>query len=233
MGRKKVPRAEAAALLKCSERSLSNYTRRGLLTPVVGGGHRRSYYLDELEALQEALNDEQSLESLTVRVLQLNALCHSMKRRIESLETVLGFDVPILSHAKEDVFSEYWRAEDLSHNPVHQADVIRDYTKTLLGLHEEFLELVERYTDDREPWRVFLKAADALQQGAVEDEDLIAAQRQLGVVRNMLEQRAIQYVARRDGERAAYAAFPRTEPSVHQRVLARLPTPDHKVHSSH
>jgi len=228
MGRQTVSRAEAAAMLGRSERSLTNYTRQGLLTPMMSQ-RGREYYADEVDALKEGLDTVRNPESLMVRLVQLSVQNQALTRRLERVEAILGFDVPVLSHAEKDVISEYWRAEYFASNPVYQTDVIRDFTKVLIGMDEDFLQLVELYTEDREPWRVFLQAADSLKQhcpkaGIIKDEELSAAQQQLQVARNMLEQRATLYVTRRDGERAAYTSFPKQEPSVHQRVFTKLPS---------
>lgn len=233
MGRKKVPTAEAAKLLGVTTRSLTNYTAQGLLWPESGKGSAKLYYVDELSALREALDNDQGLQNLALRVTRNEALVRTLTKRMADVEAVLGFDLPILSYEKEDVLAEYWRAEDLARNPVHQVDVIRDFVKTLLAIQEEFLHLVELYSEDREPWRVFLEAADALQDHGPETdwlnrEEVYAAQTQLHVARNMFEQRAIQYLRRRDGERATNRSFPKAEPCIHKRVLARLPTPDQR-----
>lgn len=238
MGRKKVPTAEAAKLLGVTKRSLTNYTAQGLLSPETGKGGAKSYYVDELSALKEVLSSDRGAKDLALRVMLNEAMIRTLTKRLRDVESVLGFDLPVLSYEKEDVLALYWLAEDLASNPIHEADVVRDFVKTLLAMQEEFLKLVELHAEDREPWRIFLEAADALQQrgpepGGFKDQELAATQAQLQVARSMFEQRAIQYVRRRDGERASHWAFPKTEPCIHKRILARLPTPDRRGPGTH
>jgi len=225
---------EAAKILGTYAARVHQYTQEGVLRArYEGNRNRRLFRSEEVYALKEAKESGLDLPTLCTRALQAYALSHALEQRLERVEAVLGLDVPILSYDEESVMAEYLRAQDLAANPIQEPVAITDFIKALLGIHEEFLELVQRYTHDQEPWKIFLLAARHLRENCpvarmLADDEMSSAQLELQVARRVFSRTAFIFVCSRNGKQAAHTTFPETEPDIHERILQHQFIPGHK-----
>jgi len=235
MGRKAglITAAEAAEILGCTQRRVYQYTDSGLLSASHDGNRRKKMYgRDQIYAVKEAfdgLDGKLDLPRLLAEILQLKARCSSLEQRLGHVEAVNHLDVPILSYEKDEVLAVYWAAKDLARDPTSEFMVVLDFSKTLRGIHQEFLELVELHTEDREPWRVFREAAQRLRKNCTGTQlfeyiEIATAQAELQAARGQFENVVFNFVCARDGKREAYRRFPHLEPDIHKRILRFMPT---------
>jgi hypothetical protein len=236
MGRKQLLDAEEASkVLGVHKRRVVQYTTDGWLRAVYEPGSRSPLYRPEdVYAMKEGREGPIDLPMLYVRALQGWALSAALEERIEALESMLNLDAAILSYEREEIVAEYMRTEDLAAQPPEDIFAIRDFAKVVLGIRHEYLELVERYTGDHEPWSIFEHAARRIRESVTKTElihcvELATAHAELQASRMHLERVAFWYLYNRDGARAARKRFPKSEPDIHERILGHVFTPAHKA----
>lgn len=205
---------EAAALLEVTTHTVHKYVERGLLSchypgaKKTGGRGERMYHREEVEALAELRSSglHTSRAALTNQVLVLSVKVKQLETTLSELSCYLGMSACVLPTSQEEVRQFHLEARQIVDLPL-DIDDHRDvqWAKRMLPVSEEFLALVQEYTQDHEPWRVFM---DSMKR-------LLAIHGQPGPVNTILEHAllnlrnaAFLYVCSTQGIRATREVFP-------------------------
>lgn len=205
MGRNEalVTAAEAAEMLGVTTTQVYRLVQNGTLSRA-GGGLRQPtrFYVTDVEALREARAEPTSLVSLQKELYAERARRLAMERRLERVERVLCLRRPTIGHDESDILDLVERVHEALKDPPTEAMEIQEWCSTLLDVHEETFDLVERYTGDPEPWREMLLLAEAMYASLRSeqlDEDSESVYAELSTARRSLRQAAFFHVSRRRG----------------------------------
>lgn len=127
------------------------------------GGKR--FRPEDIQDFQELRGLEKSGLRCKLPQLAMKAIVTSRRaeRRIEEIANYLGLDAPALSPDKEDVVLMYMKLQSFCARPsIKDQQEAIEMAKSLLGITEEYLSLVEQYTGDKEPWQLYTEVAKAL-----------------------------------------------------------------------
>lgn len=162
---------EAAKILGVTVSQTHTLHRNGFIEAYYPEGRRPNqlagkYFRQEdvllLKELREQLKDEPTAK---LRQLAMRAVITSrrVERRLAELANYFGLDDVAPSLEKDQVVAFYVRVKEFTEDPRvrSQEDAIA-LAKRLLGVTEEYLELVALHTGDHEPWKVFLQTGKLL-----------------------------------------------------------------------
>lgn len=218
--------AEAAELLDVSVSRVYQMNREGIIHAVGRLRQTLRFSTEEICALaaERQKNESLGLSRMHARLIQLGAQMHTMQRQLESVQRVLGLSLPSIGNDEVEVRSLYIRAQQAVEEPTLNLDDIRKWTQVFLAIHEEFFELVERYTEDPEPWSVFSRLGQKMNKDCpllrdTQDDELVIAQRELNMARRNVREAAWLYVTNRRGSEVADEVFPETDRNVFRSLL--------------
>jgi hypothetical protein len=210
--------AEAAEILTVSTQRVYQMNREGLIHAVgkIRGGLR--FATEEICALAEERqkNGSLGLPRLHARVIQLGAKMHATERHLQSIDRVLGLSLPNIGYDEADMKSLYFKAQQALVEPTLNLDQVREWSQVFLALHEEFFELLERYTDDPEPWRLFLNLGVKMSKDCpllteAHNDERSFTKKELDMARRNLRAALWLYITNHRGQRAANEEFPETD----------------------
>jgi len=208
-----LPRVAAAKMLRVTVRTLSNFVRQGLIKPVIR--ERRVYFHHtDITTLLETMGGNMDLASVATMAMRAFVRAEQCEKKLASLLILLGVDSPPLSTSKKAVLDLYKRVRELraKQDGSSEAGEIFYLSKELLGISEEYLRLVEHYTANNEPWRVFLEVSQHLCKLAprnrfTHDHELTRAYGFLEAARRHVRSVAYFYVRASHGRNVADTAF--------------------------
>lgn len=225
--------AEVAEILEVTPHHVRDLTRKGVLRAYHPEGRPLSappmYRPEQVDAYLIARVSDERVDLATAynKALKVEVLFCALERRIAQLELLAGVDVPRLPYNEAAVKSLVAQVEEAIGNPPTEADDILRWSRTFLGLHEEFFELVERYTGHPKPWEPFARLARAIREsaptGKVNRLPLEQAYQYFNAAYIVLRQSMILHVTDRHGKRAAAREFPEESGLLLERVLRHLP----------
>jgi hypothetical protein len=205
---------EAARLLGVSERSVRNYADQGILRRF-GESNKLLVSLKDILSLSSMLS--KCFDFTTTAKTALRALVSAVRaeRRLERVEMLLGIDSSVLGTDEADVLEVLTTCastmtdftEDLT------AQDILNWSYLLSNVTEEYLNLVDLYTANSEPWVPFMEIAQKLYESAPREnfghrKDLEVAYAYLTAARKHLRQVAYFYIRGKYGKTKAHAAMP-------------------------
>lgn len=205
---------EAAKLLGVSERSIRNYVDQGIL--------RR---LGEGNKIQVALQDILSASSLLGRCFDFAATARNALRalvsatraekRLTRIELLMGIDSTNLGTNEEEVlaFTAACTSALTDYTQDLSAERVLAWSYQLANVTEEYLDLVDLYTGNDEPWVPFMEVAQKLIESAPQKtfssrKDLEIAYGYVAAARKHLRQVAYFYIRRKYGKSKAHTAMP-------------------------
>lgn len=206
----------AAKLLGVSPRSVRNYVDRGILRRL-GDGSKILVSLQDIYAAASTLSHCFDFTAIARAALRALVSASRAERRLDRLELLLGVDSFVLGTEEQDVMELYKKCRDLLTDfteDMKAADVL-EWSRFFAGVTEEYLELVEMYTGDQEPWVPYMEAAQKLYDSAPRDtfrqrRDLEVAYAYVSASRLHLRQVAYFYIRRHHGKKVAGASCPET-----------------------
>lgn len=134
--------------------------------------------------------------------LQAIAIARRAERQLEEIRDYLGLATYNLGVEKEDVIQFYEEARQ-SNLQVLLAQPFQVWSKKLLAIDEDYLSLVTNYTEDKEPWLVFMQLAQTLYRLA----DTTEVRARIDFARRSLRNVAYFCARRTLGKRAANVQF--------------------------
>jgi PAS domain-containing protein len=165
-----VGRKEAARLLGVTVRTLSLWTRQGLLAPrFIGNRKEQHYRVTDLQMLRLARSDK-STDIWHVKALALQALsaAKTAELRLQEVFEHLGLDIPPLARDTASVQALYAEAGEVP-TPEQLLDPVwvRFWGGAFFGVDETYLELVGLTETEDEPWRRFMSFANEVLRTAL------------------------------------------------------------------
>jgi hypothetical protein len=205
---------EAAQILGVSVDQVHTLHRKGFLEASYPEGRRphnlagKRFRREDVLTLKElrAQCKGASPEKLQQLALQAIVVSKRVERRLNELTHYLGLTDSALSLEKERVIAFFTRVSDFVEEPrIDSPQEAIDWARQLLGVTEEFLELVALHTQEAEPWKVFLEAGKRL---AAHCSTGTQARTYVDHARRNLRNAAYMYVRGEKGVRAADRLFP-------------------------
>lgn len=177
-----VGRKEAARLLGINVRTVTLWTRQGLLSPRLLGDKRElRYRRDELQMLRLARADKNT-DVWQVKALALQALATARATELRLMEVFdhLGLNAVALDRDPESIRRLYDELEhDLAHSDLRDPSWMRLWGGRFFAMDEVYLELVEDTCRSDEPWKRFMDFSNAVLRAAPKVADAIAASTEL------------------------------------------------------
>lgn len=158
---------EAAKELSVHPSQIHSWNRAGWLEAHYPNGRLggKRFRVEDVKEFQELRGLEKSGLRCKLPQLALKAIVTSRRaeRRIEEIAHYLGLDAPALSLDKDDITSLYLKLQSFCAYPVIKDQVEGiELAKTLLGITEEYLSLVEKYVGVTDPWEIYMESAKTL-----------------------------------------------------------------------
>lgn len=205
---------EAASILAVTPPMVHKYVERGMLSchypdgKTPGVRRSRVFLRGDVEALAELRVDGITTNQAAMinHVLALSVKVKRLERGHDELLCYLGMSDHKLSTDYEDVQQLYLEAKQIFERPLGEDD-LRDvrWARRMLPIGEEYLALVQKHTQDPEPWKVFINSV----------KHLLVVHESPGPVRMVLEHAllnlrnaAFLYVCAERGPRIAKRQFP-------------------------
>jgi MerR-like DNA binding protein len=218
---------EAGNILGVKTGEVHYLVRRGLLRPryLRPRGKGAVFSPEEVSALAEVRERGRlDLRGVQNTAAQAFALARQLSRRVEFLESMLGYQSHPMPTDEEQVIALYARAQDEQQDPPETVAGILEWARLFVAMGEEFLDLVEAYTNDEAAWKVFMDLSEILLINApIErfnfDKELEAAYGYLDVGRRNLRNVSFFYVRNRFGTRRANEMFDKAS-DCHANILA-------------
>lgn len=209
---------EAAQTLQCTTKSVYNMAKKGLLKTIyvkTESGRSVAHFraLDVFAAVSARFEglDVAKAGNLAMRALALSEHNQSM---IQALLDILGFHQPSIPFDEAGVAALQEEAKERLEAtlPASDQEILR-WSRVLMQISEEYLELAKTVTGDPEPWKVFTflgeRLAEDLQESCGATQDKIKAF--LSGARKHFRNTAYFYVRTRDGSAFADDKVSRSE----------------------
>lgn len=146
--------AEAAKLLNTDRRGLRRLVKGGFLREHAHSD-KPAYHREEVAALRETRESRLSPRRVASYAARAYAAARSIERRVEMLEAVFDLKARCIPCDEESAIALYVEAQEALEFPPSRVDDVLRWASVFLAIGEEFLDLLEAYTDDDECWRPF------------------------------------------------------------------------------
>lgn len=207
-----VNRREAARMMHVHPRTIDNFIQQGLLKQVFRGRYGL-FARTDVVALATLFNAKQDLASVANLALRAVIKAEAAEKRVRQMAELFGLDTTPIETDEESVLSLYEQVKkglekDAPVNPV----TVMTLAKKFQAISEEYLQLVENYTCDDEPWRPFMDYARYLCEHVPHsyldaDPELKAAYGYIEAARRSLRSVSYFYVHMRHGKEEANRIF--------------------------
>jgi len=203
---------QTAKMLGVTTRTVANLSKQGMLKPV-WKGRKRFYLRSDVTALLTIFNGKTDFASMANLAIRAFVKAEMVEKKLEELLNILGFSSHSLDTDEASVTAFYEQAKRglrREHQTMPQQVML--LAKKLLALSEEFLRLVEQYTGEAEPWKVFLDLAHSTCMRAPRelftyDYELASAYGYLDAARRHMRSLSYFYVRIQHGVETATRAF--------------------------
>ena len=206
-------RKDTASLLRVTIQCLRKFVKQGLLKPE-GRGRQVCFRRADVVALLETVGGTMDLASVANTAMRALIKAEQCEQVLNKLLSTLGFTSRPLVTSRAAILRLYERAKGYraEKEGTSEAGTVFYFSQELFGISEEYLRLVEHYTADGEPWRVFLEASEKLCELAprhrlVHDYELASAYGFLEAARRHIRSVAYLYVRATHGAKVADDAF--------------------------
>jgi len=217
---------QAAKFLGVGRPQVYRYQREGLLTAHQGDGEFHLLFdRHEVAALAKVRESKPTILELQKTLLSTLTRCGALEHRLDLLERVICVRNPNLGNKKSEVEELMERICDALKEPPTDILQILDWCSIFLGVKEEYLHLVQTYTDNPEPWAPFLLLAERMDDrrpSSFDDEDLLGAYLHLTVARRALRQTVFFYLMERRTPAYAQEVIPEAATSLMRRLNTHL-----------
>jgi hypothetical protein len=218
--------AQTAEQLKVTRRHLGHMVRRGYIRPAKVGRYRKDslFRPEDVNAVLAMRGRGVDLPKLARIAAQAHALSLSNAAKLEKICAFLGLENNRLRLDEESVFLLHMKVHEtlkLQLSDLH-ASAVMEWASTFNGFDEAYLHIVEGYTNDQSPWRLYLELANRLmtEQNTKLETNLKFAYSCLDAARRHLRHVSYFYVMNRFGERVANDLF--VKGSVDDEIIAQL-----------
>jgi DNA-binding transcriptional MerR regulator len=200
-------------MLGVTAKHLRHMVRQGHIKPAAYGRriYDATYRVEEINALLELKLRRVDLATVASVATQAHALSSSTATKLDQLCRFLGLENNRLSTDEEDVFLLYMRVQEALKKNFHEArsPELFEWAATINAIDEAYLDIVENFTLNKQPWSTYLDLANQLmdQRSAEADSNLNLAYTFLDTARKNLRHVAYFYVMKRQGSRLANDLF--------------------------
>lgn len=151
-------KAQAGARLNVTARSVSTYIRQGFLRPVKRGNHVGVLEEDVLALLATWSSSKSRIPLNSETVERFHAELRTLRREMDTVLRILNVRREPLSLTGPELVALYKTASSYSHQgwPPQAEEAWADY---LLKLRPQHFSQIEKITNDKHPWRPFLRLA--------------------------------------------------------------------------
>jgi len=224
--------AEVAEILEITPTSVRALTRKGLLRPHHPAGRPLDaamlYRPAEVDAYQTARNNVVKIDLVTAynKALKVEVMLYALEQRLAQVELISGIDVPKIPYNETAVRSLVSQVQEAAEHPPTDAQEVMKWAGVFLALHEEFFDLVERYTSHPKPWEPFYLLGRAIREAQpVEGMDLPHEQayHYFNAAYIVLRQSMTLYIHHRYGRKRVKQEFPEEADLFLERVFRFLP----------
>ncbi len=212
---------------------VQNLTRQGHLRAYHPAGRSlnapRMYQAAQVFAYVEAKQDRNKIDLPVTynKALQAEARAAVLEHRVEQLEHLLGLDVPRLLYNETAVRSLVSQTEEAVNHPPSEPEGLRKWARVLMAIHEEFFDLVERYTGNPKPWLPFARLARATRlccpMDRMEELEYKQAYMYFDAAYKVFRQAANLHITERYGRSVAAEELPEEATSYLDRIIRHLP----------
>jgi len=228
---------EAAKLLEVGVQQVHRYTRKGILAAYhpegSKPGHPQLYQLEEVLAWVRHRDEKLNIRKVYATAVRAEAIAQSNRREINRLRMCMGYNLIPVEYDEASVKELCLKAEYALENPPTEVVEVVEWAKLFFGIHKEFFQLAELYTDNPQPWRSFLALGEVVQKNCPfsrmsYDKELEAAYGYFGAARRNLGFAIHLFITLREDLAAANKVFPEAETNIYERLISHihLPIPD-------
>jgi hypothetical protein len=217
---------EAGRMLGVGVSMVRGYTRSGILPFVRPGRSSRSprlYKIDDVAALVEAKSKDTSLAAVATMAKQAYVSSQNTEKLLSKLLTVLGVDTKPLVLTELAILQLYAEAEELieSELPLSSSKIL-EWARVFYVVTEEYLGLVEQYTESTEPWKVFLDLGNKINHQTIQlhDTEMFVVNSYFMMAHRNVRNVAYFYVRHSKGQKLAESLFPASKGDVHEDIIA-------------
>ena len=218
-------RIETARALNVPAKAISRLIEKGVLEPAKVEGTKQWFYISDISAAAEALEQKLDIVSLAHTALKAYAVATRTERKLDQVLQLLGVRDKPIRLSKTAMMGLYYRCRDILRSDLSDLSVetLMSWAKDLLGIGEEYLILLAFYTKNREPWAPILWAAQRMMESAsgAKEKELQSAYAYLDFARRCFRQTAYFYCRFQVGREEADLRFPEAKGNVHE-TLASL-----------
>lgn len=217
---------QTAELLDVTLRHLSHMVRQGYIRPAKVARHLRKslFRPEDVNAVLELRRRGVDLPTLANVAYQARNLSLNNAAKLEKLCAFLGLENNRLRTDEDSVFMLHMKTMDTLKSQLSdlRASAIMEWASTFNGIDEGYLELLEGFTHDPNPWGLYLGLANKMmaQQNERPEANLKFAYSCLDSARRHLRHVSYFYVMTRSGERVANTLFVKDQ--VDDEIIAQL-----------
>lgn len=218
--------AETAERLDVTRRHLGHMIRQGYIRPAKVGRHRHGHLFrpEDVNTVLELRRRGTDLPKLAVIAAQARSLSLSNAAKLEKLCAFLGLENNRLRVDEDSVFMLHMKARDTLELQLTdlRAGAILEWASTFNAFDEAYLQIIDEFTNDPQPWVAYLALANKLmtQQNTRSEANLRFAYACLDSARRHLRHVSYFYVMTKSGERLANDLFMRE--AVDDEIIAQL-----------
>lgn len=155
---------QTAKVLRVSCHTVYNLVKRGMLTPrrEIEGNHQVLKFLAvDVYAAASAAIEPTDLAKVQNTASRALALAYHNQQSLAAVLELLGIAEPVLSFTEDGVSSLYVELQDAVERaePLTEKEVVR-WSRVLMQINEEYIDLVRKITADLEPWLLLLQLGE-------------------------------------------------------------------------
>lgn len=224
---------EAAEMLSVAILSIRKMTRQGLLTPVFAREANKPnqihYKKQEIARLAEFKTKKVDIFSVGFMATRALAMSEENERKLDELCLLLGLKNNRLEFDEESVISLHIKTEEvLNELELHlSGQEIFKWAQIFICFSEEYLRTVEQFTDQEDPWELYLNLARRLcEEAPIEqfayDKSLQTIYGYLEISRKHLRQVSYFYMRSRNTIKETLTKFPDMEGGIDEVMISLL-----------
>lgn len=226
MKRQTLTCAEVAKRINRSVQQVHYMVRQGNLSPCGMEGRKYIFEREQIETYVALRAQGAGPGRVAGWAIQAKAAVTALEKRLDAIYEILGLTSHELGRSTSEVTGLYGIAKArMGVEREATPQEVAEWARVLHSIDGSYLGLVEHVMVDREPWRVYMGAADAVKAGVarpqlVADPNLERSFRALLHARNQLRAVAYFYAQPRLNRRELRLAF--TDDTVDQELISLI-----------
>jgi len=226
---------EAGKLLGVTPQQVRRYAREGILAAYLPEGSKlgseQFYNIDEVREWAKKKSEKVSIHKVYAISVRAEAIAQSNRREINRLRMLTGCNLTPVEYDEASVKDLCLKAKDALKKPPTEVTEVVEWTRHFFGIHKEFFQLAELYTDNPQPWLPFLTLGELIHRNSpigrfVYEKDLEAAYGYFNSSRRHLNFAIHLFVTMREDLAAANKVIPEAETNVYERLINHLYLPN-------